>query len=545
MSSTVTNPDSETAPEPAERRRFSRAWLLRFIIAAVSGFTLYLSFSPRPLWWLAPLAFTGLALVMHGRRFRGAFGYGFLFGMGFFLPLLTWLQDFLGPDFGPWPWIGLSMVLSLYLGLGGGLSTVVWRLPLGPLWAALLIIAMETPRTWFPFGGFPWGRVAFSQPEGPFVSLASVGGAPLVGLAVVLTGFGLAALCLRVKDSFPRLSEGKESFTRRPILAAGILTVAPLVAGLAVWPTIGTEAQDGELTVATIQGNAPDIGLALEGRRDELRNNHLAESAKLLGKVNAGEVAEPDLLIWPETAMGLAGDDADVDQMVRSYGKQAIIGALVRLPDGSAQNSAIVWDPATGPGQRYAKQQLVPFGEYVPAREVAELVTPFVDSVANMTPGDGANVALSVAGTKVGVFICYETAFDYPARESVADGAELLVVPTNNAWYGPGEMSYQQLAMSRLRAVEHGRAVVVSATSGVSAIVAPDGSITASTSLFTADSLVGRVPLRQQTTLSDLLGVTTEYGLLALAAAGVAGGFVLRFRTRRASAAKATREAAG
>lgn len=544
MSSTVTNPDPETAPEPAARRRFSRAWLLRFTAAAVSGFTLYLSFAPRPLWWLAPLAFTGLALVVHGRRFRGAFGYGFVFGVAFFLPLLTWLLDFLGPGFGPWPWLGLAMALSVYLGFGGALATVVWRLPLGPLWAALVIIALETPRTWFPFGGFPWGRVAFSQPEGAFLSLASVGGAPLVGLAVVLTGFGLAALCLRVKDSFPSLPSPSMPPPPPSVVVAAVLTLAPVVAGLAVWPTVGTEAQDGELTVATVQGNAPDIGLALEGRRDELRDNHLAESARLLEELKANKT-KLDLLIWPETAMAMRTGDYGVDQMVRSFGVQAIIGALVRLPDGSAQNSALVWDPVTGPGQRYAKQQLVPFGEYVPARELAKLVTPFVDSVANMTPGDGANAALSVAGTKVGVFICYETAFDYPGRESVADGAELLVVPTNNAWYGPGEMSYQQLAMSRLRAVEHGRAVIVSATSGVSAILAPDGSITASTSLFTEDSLVGRVPLRQQTTLSDLLGVTTEYGLLALAAAGVAGGFVLRFRTRRASVAKATREAAG
>ena len=101
-----------------------------------------------------------------------------------------------------------------------------------------------------------------------------------------------------------------------------------------------------------------------------------------------------------------------------------------------------------------------------------------------------------------------------------------------------GEMSYQQLAMSRLRAVEHGRAAVVSATSGVSAIVRPDGTIARSTELFTAASLVGRVPLRRQTTLSDQLGALTEYGLVGLAMAGVLAGFVLRSplwtrRTRR------------
>ena len=126
----------------------------------------------------------------------------------------------------------------------------------------------------------------------------------------------------------------------------------------------------------------------------------------------------------------------------------------------------------------------------------------------------------------------------------IRGGGQVLVVQTNNATYGHTGQTEQQLAMSRLRAVEHGRAVVVSAVSGVSAIVAPDGSVTSSTGLFTADSLVGRVPLRTQTTLSDRLGAWTEYGLLALAIAGVAGGLVLRFRTRRASAGTAAGEAA-
>ena len=522
MSTTAVDQTSVAPEEPPRRRRFPRSWLLRFAASGASGFGLYLSFAPRPLWWLAPLAFAGLALVLHGRSFRGAFGYGYVFGIAFFLPLLTWLQAFLGPSFGPWPWLGLSAILALYLALVAGLITLVARLPLAPIWGALLVIAAETPRAWFPLGGFPWGRVAFSQPEGAFLPLASVGGAPLVGFAVVLTGFGIAAL-IRVRD-WRRLAA--------PLAAA----LAPAIAGLALWPTIGTEAQDGKLTVAAVQGNAPDVGIALEGMRGVLRANHLAESQRLLDDIRAGRVPKPDLLVWPETATALRGNDPGIDQMVANFHIPAIIGAQTWRPDGTVQNSAVVWDPVTGPGQQYSKSQLVPFGEYIPAREIARLVTPFVDSTADMTPGNRTNAALTVAGTKVGVFICYETAFDYPARDAIAQGAEMLVVPTNNAWYGPGEMSYQQLAMSRLRAVEHGRAVVVSATSGVSAIVRPDGTVARSTGLFTASSLVESVPLRRTTTLSDRLGVWTEYGLVGAALAGLLAGVVLRFRTRHTTA---------
>jgi apolipoprotein N-acyltransferase len=526
----VTLVDQEPAAleESRPARRWWQAWPARFAAAGISGYLLYLSFAPRPLWWLAPLAFTVLALVLHRRGFRGGFGYGYIFGAAFFVPLLTWLQAFLGPDFGPLPWLGLSAVLALYLGLVGGLITVVAKLPAAPVWMALLVIAAETPRAVFPLGGFPWGRVAFSQPEGAFLPLASIGGAPLVGFAVVLSGFGLAALILRSL----RLKSLTGAFKARSLVTPAVLTLAPVVAGLALWPTIGIGAQDGQLTVATVQGNAPDVGIALQNMPGVLRANQIAESERLLTDIRDGRVPKPDLVVWPETTTTVRGDDPQLDALIAKFGVPAIIGALNYLPNGTVQNSAVVWDPHTGPGQRYAKQQLVPFGEYIPARAIARLVTPFVNNTVDMVPGNGSNEALSVAGTKVGVFICYETAFDHPARNAVDKGAELLVVPTNNAWYGPGDMSYQQLAMSRLRAVEHGRAVVVSATSGVSAIVEPDGTVSSSTNLFTAASLVERVPLRTTTTLSDRLGAWTEYGLLGLALAGLLSGFVLRFRTR-------------
>jgi apolipoprotein N-acyltransferase len=152
-----------------------------------------------------------------------------------------------------------------------------------------------------------------------------------------------------------------------------------------------------------------------------------------------------------------------------------------------------------------------------------------------MVPGT-APAVLNVAGTRLAVPICYEIAYDYVSRDAIDQGGQLIVLPTDNAWYGKSEMSYQQLAMARLRAVEHSRAVVVSATSGVSALVEPDGTITQSTSEFTAASLVGRVPLRTTTTLSDRLGASTEYGLVGAAFAAVLAGLLTRFRTRRARA---------
>ncbi len=177
------------------------------------------------------------------------------------------------------------------------------------------------------------------------------------------------------------------------------------------------------------------------------------------------------------------------------FGAPMLIGARVVLPDGTPQNVMVQWEPGVGPTTRYAKQQLVPFAEYIPLRSIAGWFTPFAAGTVDMQPGATPGV-FRVAGTSIGTAICYEVGYDYVFRQEVNAGAQLLVLPTNTAWFGRSEMSYQQLTMARLRAVEHSRAVVVAATSGVSAIVRPDGTVERSTSLFTAESLVAEVPLR-------------------------------------------------
>ncbi|GHF34099.1 apolipoprotein N-acyltransferase [Amycolatopsis bartoniae] len=526
----TTAPEPTATENPPRRRRNWRPWLLRLALAAGSGVVFYLAFAPRSLWWLAPIGFAGFAFALRGRRLWGGLGYGFAFGFAFYLPLLFWLQDFLGVQFGPWPWLGLSAALAAYLAVGAALCTLVARLPWSPVWMSMILIATETPRAWFPFGGFPWGRVAFSQSEGAFLPLASVGGAPLVGFAVVLTGFAVPSLVARLR---------RRNWRGSILPATGV--VLPIVAGLALWPTIGTAAQTGSLTVATVQGNAPDVGIGLMEEQDTIRANHLAQSERLAQQVHSGAVPQPDLVVWPESVTELRGPDPALDATVADVGAPALIGTIYRAgAPGETQNSEVVWNPATGPGERYSKQELVPFSEYVPARAIAQWVTPFVNGFYDMTPGD-APAVLDVAGTKVTTPICYEIAYDYVARQGVQQGAQLIVLPTNTAWFGTSGMSQQQLAIARLRAVEHSRAVVVSATSGVSALVAPDGQILQSTSEFTAASLVGRVPLRDTTTLSDRLGAWTEYGQVGAALAAVLAGLVVRLRTRRAGAENTTR----
>jgi apolipoprotein N-acyltransferase len=480
----------------------------RYAAAALAGALLYAAFPPRTLWWSAVVAFAVLGLALHGVRVRRAALLGFLFGLTFFLPHLVWIEDFLGRDFGPAPWLALSAVMALFTAAACALVPLAARLPGAPVWAALLVVVQEAVRGRVPFGGFPWGRVAFGQVEGPYVALAAVGGAPLVSFAVVATGFGVAAWAVRPPD------------IRRawPVLA--------VVAVVAAAPAVGGATPDGELTVAAVQGNAPDVGLGLFDERETLRRNHLRGTADLADAIRAGEVPTPDLVVWPEGATDTGDRDPQLDRAVADLGIPTLVGAL--RPVGRQQENVVVaWDPATGAGESYAKQELVPFAERIPLRSLAGLVTPFADRPdlrAGTRPG-----VLDVAGTLVGVAICYEVAYDAVLRDSTSGGARLLVVPTDNAWYGPGEMTHQQLAMARLRAVEHGRAVVVAATSGVSALVRPDGSVMRFTGMYTEDVLVATMPLSSATTVATGWAGPLE----ALLATGALAGCAIGGRRRR------------
>ncbi len=213
-------------------------------------------------------------------------------------------------------------------------------------------------------------------------------------------------------------------------------------------------------------------------------------------------------MIWPENASDidpLRNADAarDISAASAAIDAPILVGAVLVNGDRTTTNSVIVWDAQTGPGERHDKKIIQPFGEYLPWRSFFRLFSEYADRAGHFVPGDGDGM-VTAGGIDIGVATCYEVAFDRAFRDSIAAGAQLLAVPTNNATFGDTEMTYQQLAMSRVRAVEHGRAVIVAATSGVSAIVDPDGRVQQSTPLFVPDAWWRRCPCVQ--TLRWLVG---------------------------------------
>ncbi|MEV0038963.1 apolipoprotein N-acyltransferase [Streptomyces sp. NPDC050804] len=533
MSATITTVE----PTPSAPASGGRGLLRRFTrpgAAALSGVLLYASFPPRTLWWLALPGFALLAWSLHGRRPRAALGLGYLAGLGFLLPLLVWT----GAEVGPGPWLALVAIEALFIALTAMGIAAVSRLPTWPVWAAAVWILGEAVRARVPFGGFPWGKIAFGQADSVFLPLAAVGGTPVLGFAVVLCGFGLYEAVRQVL-AYRRT----RTVPRRAAAVAALTVLVPVVAALAALPLVDDSAEDGTATVAAIQGNVPKAGLEFNAQRRAVLDNHVRRTLQLADDVKAGKEPQPDFVLWPENSSDIDPyrnpDARDViDQAARAIGVPISVGAVVTPDTGPLRNTQILWDPERGPTATYDKRQIQPFGEYLPLRSLVRMISPGYADMVRRDFGRGTEPGVfDLAGTEVGLATCYEAAFDWAVRDTVTHGAQLISVPSNNATFDRSEMTYQQLAMSRVRAVEHSRTVIVPVTSGVSAIIQPDGRITEKTGMFTPGALVAEVPLRSSLTPATRLGTLPE-GLLAAVALGGLGWATARsVRGRRNAAA--------
>ncbi|MGW4158203.1 apolipoprotein N-acyltransferase [Streptomyces sp. NPDC004788] len=546
MSTTIAPADVPESPVPATARARGRGLrrLLRPGAAVLSGLLLFLSFPPRPLWWLALPAFGLLGWTLRGRRLRAGFGLGYLAGLGFLLPLLVWT----GEEVGPLPWLALAAVSALFIGVVGLGIAAVSRLTAWPVFAAAVWIAGEAARARVPFGGFPWGKIAFGQADGVFLPLAAVGGTPVLGFAVALCGFGLyevlrQVLARRAAAGTDAAQAGTRTRAPRgPLLAAALAVLVPVTGALAAMPLVSDAAEDGTATVAAVQGNVPRLGLDFNSQRRAVLDNHANRTKELAADVRAGREPQPDFVLWPENSSDIdpyANPDAFdvISQAVADIDAPTVIGAVIAPPTGKLRNTLIQWDPKKGPVAEYDKRHVQPFGEYIPMRSFVRLFSSDVDRVRrDFGPGHKVGV-FDLAGTKVGLATCYEAAFDWAVRDTVTHGAQLITVPSNNATFGRSEMTYQQLAMSRVRAVEHSRSVVVPVTSGVSAVIRPDGTIVAQTKLFTPDVLVEKVPLRSSLTPATRMGILPEMLLLVVAAGGLGWSAARSVRARGARTA--------
>lgn len=499
---------------PRASRRGSAALALRNIaVAAIAGWTINLAFPTANLWLAAPIGLALLWSALEHSGVRGGFGLGMVAGLGFFLPHL-WFIDV---SAGVVPWLALATVESLAIAL----PTAAWcwvrtrKVLEGKMWAepivfALLWVAGEQLRSIAPYGGFPWGRLAFSQIDAPVAALAWLGGAPLVSFAVAVAGgaLGLAFEAIR---------------GRRIIISTlGVVgAVAVYASGLAIPLDVAPES--GTLRVGLVQGNVPDLGLDSFRQARLVTQNHAEETGRLVADLPW----PPDVVVWAENS-------ADVDPRIDATSYRIVtdaaiaVGAPILLgtndysPEDGRYNTALLWSTDGEAIAFYIKQHPVPFAEYLPLRTLAQAVSEAADRLTtDMLPGDRVGLIALPSGrlgrdVPLGDVICFEVAYDPLIRSSVLAGAEIVVVQTNNATFGATNESEQQFAMTRMRAIETGRVAIQVSTVGVSGFVLPDGSVVSKTGLFTAEHLAEEVPLRTSITPAMRIGGVLGFCFLVL-----------------------------
>ena len=365
-----------------------------------------LSFPPFGVWILAPAGPALLAVAVRGRRVGTAFAAGTIIGGVFFVLLLTWLGNL-----GLAPWLLLAAIEALGAGLLAVGVSILMRRALWPLTTAAAWVAFEAVRDRFLLGGFPWGRLAFSQAGSPLLSWVAFGGAPLVTFAVAALGTASAWALI--------------SADRIRAAALWVVTAALAGAGAVIWnPQTSAEAA----TVAVVQGNVPKATtLANQVRATGVTRNHAALTHWLAADVRAGRRAAPDVVIWPENSTDIdpRGDPAvyaSIDAAVSDVGVPVLVGAVLDSPGGGRLlNAGELWMPGSGPGQRYEKRHLVPFGEYVPARGLLGGVSALKLIPRDFQPGTSAR-SLTAGRIRMGDVICYEVAYDGLVRSATTMG---------------------------------------------------------------------------------------------------------------------------
>ncbi|HEX5525233.1 MAG TPA: apolipoprotein N-acyltransferase [Pedococcus sp.] len=524
---------------PARRQQTGPADVgRRAALSLAAGLALALAFPTHNLYWLAPVGVALLSTAVLGASWRLAGPLGLTAGLAFFVPTLSWSGVYVGAL----PWIALCVLQSLYIAAMTALTAAVQRpllaTRLRPLaYAAVPVfwVLQETARSHTPFGGFPWARLAFSQADSPLAHLAAYAGAPGVTAAVASLGVLLHAGVSLLLRRAGRGAHTPGPVRSAPVLAGALVAVAvvPALAAPLLNPPTGGRPVD----VMFVQGNVPRPGLEFNAERRQVLDNHVQET--LRGAVAAGPA--PTLVVWPENASDIDPlRNPDADAAIRSavdvVGAPILLGAVLREPSPMISNVSLFYRPGGGEPERYVKQHPVPFAEYIPFRSFFRTFSDKVDLVtADFTAGDrpGAFRVPTPAGAPYWAIptICFEVAYDDLMREATLQPgrqANILVVQTNNATFGYTAESEQQFAISRLRAIEHGRSVVHVSTVGVSAFIRPDGSYEDKTSLFTAAAAHGRPVVREAVTVSDRIGDAPEYVAAGLAV--LLAGLALRAR---------------
>jgi apolipoprotein N-acyltransferase len=496
------------------------------------GIVLDLAFPDTYVWAAVFPALAAMLVALIGRSGAGAFLVGFVGALSFYLVHIPWIQEFLGGDVGLLsfvPFLGLSVFESLFWAAAAVLITLGYRwVPrhLASVPGRVLVLPAVIAGIWtlreainsnWPFGGFSWGRLAFSQSQGPLAPLfAWIGVAGVTFLVALVTASAIEVVRVSTRETWMRAAI-------LPVLVGVVATLVP------EWSVHDA----GTLRVAAVQGNGK-AGYFDRAAYGELLDAQTSATLPVLD-----EQVPPDVVVWPEGGTDVDPQTRDEAARVFDYLTDELdaplVSGVITERDGLVYNTSVVWRADEGVTDYYDKRHPVPFGEYVPMRSLIEPLVPQLIGMIGReyTPGT-TDPIVHIGSVPVGLNICFDIVDDGLLRETVRNGAQVIFAQSNNADFGTTDESVQQLEIARIRAMESGRSVVVISTVGQSEIIRPDGSTLARVPRFEAAAMVDDVPLATSLTPATVWGSAIEWlvGLFGVLVTLIAG--VLARSSRRA-----------
>lgn len=459
---------------------------LRQPLTAVAGGLLVAAALPP--WGLWPLAFVGIAVyetaahAATSRRERATRGW--LFGVAWLLPGMCWMWFLTAPGY-----LVAAALFACFHAMAAVLApTGPWRVIGRP---ALHTLA-EVVRFCFPFGGVPLASLAIGQAAGPFATVARVGGVVLLTWFVFQIGFALSG----PSPIVPTLAR-QRGVTARPAWHGVIGLGAALFIWIALAPfaDAGVSATGTTVRIAAVQGGGEQGTHAVTSDASEVTRRHLDATREI-------EPGSVDLVVWPENVIDVP-TFAGSEQLTMVSSEAARIGAPIAVgitedtADGTGfLNAQVVVTPEGDIVSRYDKVRRVPFGEYMPMRDVLAMVGAPTDLVPrDAVAGTGPAVLELPDGTRLATVISWEVFFGGRANEGVEAGGNVIINPTNGSSYTWTVLQTQQVASSRLRAIEQGRWVVQAAPTGFTTFVSPTGEVFQRTSVSEQEVIVREIPL--------------------------------------------------
>lgn len=460
------------------------------VLAVLSGLALNLAFAPFRFWPAAFLALGSLFYLLLDKNFKERALIAMSFALSFFLVLLHWSGSYVG-----WfPWVALAFLQTSFFLIFGLFRFE--RNIFSAIGFASCFLLVELLRMKFPFGGFGWGRIGHTQ----IFPLSNI--YPFVGVAgVTFVTAIIASLVVLIRWKILSL-------------------LALLLLSLSIFPS--DIANQGKIKVMAVQGGVDKLGLDFNVRALSVLRRHIA--ATDLSK-------DVDLVIWPENSSDLDPErnpvaKREISELLQRLSKPLLIGAVERDSKGPL-NTAILYRPG-GSLTRYIKQDLAPFGEYMPLRNIAERIVPAAKRVKDFQAGS-ESVLFNLSKDSFSTLICFEILDDDLVRQSTL-GASFLVNQTNNATFGRSNQAAQQLQIAASRAAELGRSMISVSTTGFTAHLNSSGKVEEELPQFLSGNLISELTTYEGRTTASRIG---SWFWFIIGALGIgARGFNLLIKSR-------------